>query len=57
LDINIIESYVRNKKIVIKDKFYKKIFNKKNITLRDNFQDFISSNNLSSSMFVVAQKV
>jgi 2-polyprenyl-3-methyl-5-hydroxy-6-metoxy-1,4-benzoquinol methylase len=57
LDINIIEGYVRNKEIVIKDKFYQKIFNKKNIKLKNNFQDFISSNNLSSSMFVVAQKL
>jgi 2-polyprenyl-3-methyl-5-hydroxy-6-metoxy-1,4-benzoquinol methylase len=57
LDINIIESYVNNKSVIIADSFYQKIFSKKNEKLRNNFQDFISNNNLSSNMFVVAKKV
>ena len=57
LDIDIIESYVNNKSVIIKDPFYQKIFNKKNKELKNNFQDFIANNNLSSSMFVVAQKI
>jgi 2-polyprenyl-3-methyl-5-hydroxy-6-metoxy-1,4-benzoquinol methylase len=56
LDISIIESYVRKKNIILKDPFYQTVFNKKNQKLQNNFQDFIASNNLSSSMFVVAQK-
>jgi 2-polyprenyl-3-methyl-5-hydroxy-6-metoxy-1,4-benzoquinol methylase/Zn ribbon nucleic-acid-binding protein len=56
LDISIIESYVKNKNIIIEDPFYQKVFNKKNQKLQNNFQDFIASNNLSSSMFVVAKK-
>jgi 2-polyprenyl-3-methyl-5-hydroxy-6-metoxy-1,4-benzoquinol methylase len=57
LDISIIESHVKNKKITLKDPFYQKVFNKKNQKLKNNFQDFIANNNLSSNMFVVAQKI
>lgn len=57
LDIDIVESYVNNKSVIIKDPFYQKIFNKKNQKLKDNFQDFVANNNLSSSMFIVAKKV
>jgi 2-polyprenyl-3-methyl-5-hydroxy-6-metoxy-1,4-benzoquinol methylase len=57
LDISIIESYVRKKNIILKDPFYQTVFNKKNQKLQNNFQDFIASNNLSSSMFVVAKKI
>jgi 2-polyprenyl-3-methyl-5-hydroxy-6-metoxy-1,4-benzoquinol methylase len=57
LDISIIESYVNNKTVIITDPFYQKIFNKKSKKLRNNFQDFIANNNLSSSMFIVAKKI
>jgi 2-polyprenyl-3-methyl-5-hydroxy-6-metoxy-1,4-benzoquinol methylase len=57
LDLSIIENYVNNKSVVIKDPFYQKVFNKKNQKLKNNFQDFIANNNLSSSMFVVAKKI
>ena len=57
LDISIIENYLEKKKIIIKDSFYQKIFSKNNQKLKYNFQDFISNNNLSSSMFVVAKKI
>jgi 2-polyprenyl-3-methyl-5-hydroxy-6-metoxy-1,4-benzoquinol methylase len=57
LDISIIESYLNNKKVIVTDPFYQKIFNKKNHKLRNNFQDFITNNNLSSNMFVIAKKI
>lgn len=57
LDLSIIENYIKNQSVVIKDAFYQKIFNKKNKKLKNKFQDFIANNNLSSSMFVVAKKI
>jgi 2-polyprenyl-3-methyl-5-hydroxy-6-metoxy-1,4-benzoquinol methylase len=57
LDISIIQSYVNTKSVIVKDFFYQKIFNKKNQILKNNFQDFIANNNLSSSMFVIAKKI
>ena len=56
LDLSIIQSYINSKSVITKDPFYQKIFNKKNQKLKNNFQDFIANNNLSSSMFVVAKK-
>ena len=57
LDISIIENYLKNKKVIIRDSFYQKIFSKNNLKLKHNFQNFITNNNLSSSMFVVAKKI
>ena len=57
LDVNIIDNYINNKSIIIKDLFYQKIFNEKNQKLKNNFQDFIERNNLSSHMFVIAKKI
>ena len=57
LDVNIIENYINNKNFIIKDPFFQKIFNTKNKKLKNNFQDFIKRNNLSSHMFVIAKKI
>jgi 2-polyprenyl-3-methyl-5-hydroxy-6-metoxy-1,4-benzoquinol methylase len=57
LDVDIVNNYIKENEVVIKDYFYKKIFDKQNKLLRENFQDFISKNNFSSSMLVIARKL
>jgi 2-polyprenyl-3-methyl-5-hydroxy-6-metoxy-1,4-benzoquinol methylase len=57
LDVDIVKNYIKENNMIIKDYFYKKIFQIDNQLLRDNFQDFISKNNLSSNMFVIARKI
>jgi hypothetical protein len=56
LDVDIIKNTFAKKPQALDDDFLRSIFEKEDDALLSNFQEFITNNDLSSHMWVLAQK-